>query len=309
MSWLALVDNIQSLARKSNRRINKLGAFMLNDLPFEFEGHQVAGYTGGKAGRLPLLLMHGLGPGASIASAFGPVLPFLVEHFQVYAMDWIGFGRSGRKQDAPYFDFEFWLRQARALIDRMPAGKIGVFGHSMSGAISLRLACSEPRVAAVVTTGSVGTRFPVNSHLQQLWTYPQSLHDLRQSLKSLVHDVSRIDEKLLAQRWAVLSEGDYRDYFTRMFDRPQALADTWEVSSEELARIHVPYTLIHGRDDLACPAEETSMQLAERIPHSDLFLIAHCGHAPSVEHPKKICALVQSAFSDIVSFERDALNC
>ncbi len=28
-----------------------------------------------------------------------------------------------------------------------------------------------------------------------------------------------------------------------MFDRPQALADTWEIAGEELARIRVPYTL------------------------------------------------------------------
>jgi 2-hydroxymuconate-semialdehyde hydrolase len=287
--------------------LTNTGALMLDDLPFEFEGHAVAGYTGGEAGRLPLLLMHGLGPGASIASAFGSVMPFLTEHFHVFAMDWIGFGRSSRKQSAPYFDFAFWVRQARALIERMPAGPIGVFGHSMSGAVSLRLAASEPRVAAVITTGSVGTRFPVNAHLQRLWTYPRSLDDLRITMKSLIHDTSAITDDQLAKRWAVLSSGDYGDYFTQMFDRPQPLADTWEIGDEELARIRVPYTLVHGRNDLACPAEETSIPLAERIAHADLALIAQCGHAPSVEHPQKICALVCSAFSGLVEFDRQVV--
>lgn len=277
---------------------------MLDDLPFEFEGHAVAAYTGGKRGSLPLLLMHGLGPGASITSAFSPVLPFLAEHFHVFAMDWIGFGGSARKHNAPYFDFEFWVRQARALIERMPAGPIGVFGHSMSGAVSLRLAASESRIAAVMTTGSVGTRFPVNRHLQRLWTYPDSLEDLRVGMRSLVYDASRLDEELLAKRWAVLSSGDYGDYFTSMFDRPQVLANSWEIPAEELARIKVPYTLVHGRNDLACPAGETSIRLAEKIPHSDLALLANCGHAPSVEHPQKICALVRSAFSGLVPFDR-----
>ncbi|SIT40764.1 putative hydrolase [Paraburkholderia piptadeniae] len=278
---------------------------MLEDLPFEFEGHAVAGYTGGRMGRMPLLLMHGLGPGASIASAFQAVLPFLTRHFHVFAMDWIGFGRSARKQSEPYFDFSFWVRQARALIERMPTGPVAVFGHSMSGAVSLRLAASEPRVAAVMTTGSVGTRFPVNAHLQRLWTYPRSLDDLRVSMRSLMYDATGLDDELLAKRWAVLADGDYGDYFTRMFDPSQALADTWEISAEELARIKVPYTFVHGRDDLACPAEETSMRLAQHILHSDLALIARCGHAPSVEHPQKICALVRSAFSSVVQFERE----
>jgi 2-hydroxymuconate-semialdehyde hydrolase len=276
---------------------------MLKNLPFEFEGHAVAGYTGGRAGSLPLLLMHGLGPGASIASAFDSVLPFLTRHFHVYAMDWVGFGRSARMQKEPYFDFAFWVRQARALIGQMPAGPIGVFGHSMSGAVSLRLAASEPRVAAVITTGSVGTRFPVNQHLRQLWTYPRSLDDLRVSMQSLLYDASGVADEQLMKRWAVLSNGDYGDYFTRIFDDPQARADTWEISADELARIKVPYTLVHGRNDLACPAEETSIRLARQIPHSDLALIARCGHAPSVEHPQKICALVRAAFSGLVDFE------
>ena len=60
---------------------------MYEDLPFEFEGHAVAAYTGGRVGSLPLLLMHGLGPGASIASAFDSVWPFLTRHFHVFAMD------------------------------------------------------------------------------------------------------------------------------------------------------------------------------------------------------------------------------
>lgn len=276
---------------------------MLQDLPFEFEGHHVAGYTGGRVGRMPLLLMHGLGPGASIASAFGAVLPFLTEHFHVFAMDWIGFGRSSRKQAAPYFDFPFWVRQARALVDRMPAGPIAVFGHSMSGAVSLRLAASESRVAAVITTGSVGTRFPLNSHLQRLWTYPRSIEDLRDSMRSLVYDAGRLTDAALAQRWAVLSEGDYGDYFTKMFVNPQALVDSWEIPAQELERIEVPYTLVHGRDDLACPPEQTSLQIAQHIRHADVVLLARCGHAPSVEHPQKICAVVRSAFGGLIDFD------
>ncbi len=277
--------------------------FVLERTDFELDGCRVASYRGGRPGALPLLLMHGVGPGACIGSAFSPIMPFLFRHFHVFAFDFIGFGQSGRKPVAPYFDFQLWLKQARTLIARMPQKRIGVFGHSMSGAIALKLAATEPRVAAVITTGSVGTRLKVNRHLENLWTYPRSYEALRSSLASLIHDPSNVSEAILQERWTVLSEGDYSDYFTEMFKGKQALADTWVISDDELGRIHVPFTLVHGRNDLACPPEETSCLLAKKIPHADLMLLAACGHSPSVEQSVKICAAVRAAFSTVVDFD------
>ena len=297
---------------RSSCDLRQLGGFaqewnvemhMLRECRFDFEGHRVAAYRGGSPGRLPLLLMHGLGPGASIASAFGTIVPFLTTHFQVHAMDWIGFGRSQRKHERPYFDFSFWVRQAQAFIASIPPGPIGVFGHSMSGAVALKLAATERRVVSVITTGTVGTAFEVNEHLRRLWTYPRSPEELGRGLASLVHDPSLIEEAELERRWAVLSSDDYGSYFTEMFRDPQRLADSWVVPRDELSRIRVPYTLVHGRDDQACPAEHTSIPLSKQIAHSDLVLLSRCGHAPSAEHPQKVCAAVRSAFCEVVPFQ------
>lgn len=267
------------------------------------EGSRASYFESGTPGRLPLLLMHGLGPGASVSGAFAAVRPFLDAHFHVFAMDLIGFGTSGQKPAPPYFDFPLWVSQARAVLDVMPAGKVGIFGHSASGAIALRLAASEARVAAVVTTGTAGTRFEVNADLKRLWTFPESREDLRVSLRSLIHDPGRVTESGLDVRWGILQSGGYRDYFSAMFAGDvQRLADTWVVGDAELKRITADYTLVHGRDDLPCPAEVTSVRLAEQIRHANLVLLSRCGHAPALEHPEQVCAAVRLAFASHVNF-------
>jgi 2-hydroxymuconate-semialdehyde hydrolase len=267
------------------------------------DGCTAAYYEGGTPGKLPLLLMHGLGPGAAVGSAFAFIIDFLCEHFHVFATDLIGFGGSGQKPAKPYFDFPLWVRQARAVVDRMPGERLGVFGHSASGAIALRLAATDPRVAAVITTGTAGTRFDVNEHLRRLWTFPRSREELRLALRSLLFDASQVPEAMLDLRWSTLQAPGYRDYFEAMFSGDlQQLADSWVIADDELARIEVPYTLVHGRNDLPCPAADTSLVLAEKIRHSSVVLLADCGHAPAAEHPAEVCAAVRLAFTRCVEF-------
>ena len=247
--------------------------------------------------------MHGLGPGAAVASAFAPILDFLSAHIHLFATDLIGFGNSGRKPSQPYFDFSLWVRQARALVAAMPPGPIGVFGHSASGAIALRLAASEPRVAAVITTGTVGTRLEVNEHLARLWTYPRTRDELRLAMRSLVYDAGRLAEDVLDARWATLQTEGYRQYFDAMFSGDQQkLADTWLISDEELGRISADITLVHGRNDLPCPPQATSVRLAERIKHANLVLLSNCGHAPAAERPAEVLAALRLAFARHVAF-------
>ena len=123
----------------------------------KFEGLNVSYHKLG-AGQ-PLLLLHGSGPGASSIGNWRAVLEPLASKFTVYAMDLIGFGQSARKPDEPYFDFAMWSRQAAAMLEIIPGPRVGLIGHSLSGALALTLAANDPRVAGVLTTGSMGAPF------------------------------------------------------------------------------------------------------------------------------------------------------
>lgn len=74
-----------------------------DEVQFDFEGVPVTYYHGGKGA--PLLLIHGSGPGASSIGNWRTALGPLSERFEIFAMDLIGFGKSGRLPSTPYFDF------------------------------------------------------------------------------------------------------------------------------------------------------------------------------------------------------------
>jgi len=281
--------------------MNETKASIAPDLPsyeergFDYKGHRAA-YIEAGAGK-PVLMLHGAGPGTSVLANFRPVLEPMAARYHVHAMDLIGFGRSARKAAPPYFDFEFWVGQAAAMLDRMPFDQVAVVGHSLSGAISLRLAATHPKVRCVLTTGAVGTRYPLNRHLDTLWTFPTSLAALRTAMQSAVYDTSAMTDEILGNRLAVLNQGDYPDYFRKLFggDR-QALLDSWEVPHDLLRKIKCPLTMVHGRNDLPCPYEQTAEQIIKSVPHADLMLLARCGHSPALEHPAKVMAAATLLF-------------
>lgn len=250
---------------------------------FEFEGIPVAYYHAGKG--LPLMLIHGSGPGASSLGNWRTVLEPLAERFEVFAMDLVGFGKSGRKQAAPYFDYPLWVRQARAMLARIPGDKVGVIGHSLSGSIALTLAAQESRVAGVMTTGTMGAPFAPTEATRRTWTCPTNREELVQALRGLIHDASVIDEAYLQAREPVIFAPGYAEYFNAMFDGdPQQYVDAATLSDEILAQVKCKVLLLHGRDDSAFPPSSSTM-LSGRLPHADLMLLSQCSHSVAFERP------------------------
>src|SRR4030088_1709358 len=166
------------------------------------EGYRVHYLEGGTG--YPLLLIHGSGPGASTIGNWRRVLDPLARHFHVHAMDLIGFGQSDRKRVEPYFDIPLWLRQCRALIDVMPGLHIGVVGHSLSGALALKLATLEPRIAEVLTTACMGAAFPLNPAVDRVWTFTATRDEFRPNAEVLIHDKPLIDDAYLDARMDIL---------------------------------------------------------------------------------------------------------
>lgn len=268
----------------------------LTQCSFTFEGVDVAYYRGG-AGR-PLLLVHGSGPGASSLGNWGPILPSLLQNFEVFAVDLIGFGKSGRKAQAPYFDFQLWVRQAAAMLELVrPGEKVGVIGHSISAAIALHLAAISSRVAAVLTTGAMGRPFTPVESTRRVWTCPRSRQELIATLSGIIYDASVITDSYLAVREPVVFAPGYADYFDQMFEGDkQQYVDAAVLSDEVLAKVKSPVMLVHGKQDEAFPAS-TSIELDARLLRSELVLLDECSHSVAFERSSTLVALVNDHFS------------
>jgi 2-hydroxymuconate-semialdehyde hydrolase len=239
---------------------------------------------------MPLLMLHGSGAGASIPGNFKRVLEPLTEHFHVLAADLVGFGQSGRRAAEPYFDMALWGRQADHLVARLPDGPVGVIGHSLSGALALKLAARNPRIAGVLTTGTMGTSFPTTPGVRG-WVYPETREALRRSAEVTVFTKSMIDEAELEHRSRILNAPGYREYFSAMFAHErQYYIDASAVTPEELARIRCPVLMMHGIQDASFPPENTALVLAKSIPQADVMLLGRCGHSVALEYPEKFMA-------------------
>ncbi len=209
---------------------------------FDFEGIPVSLIEGGRG--FPILMIHGSGPGASTQGNWRLVLGPLAERYRIYAMDLIGFGESGRRPSPPYFDVDFWIRQCRAMIDRIPGGELGIIGHSVSGALALKLAAVEKRVVKVLTTGSMGAPFTVNEDTLRCWSFPGDNDALLAMARSTIHDQRHDTSDWIAGRRKVLfDDKSYGEYFSKMFtgDR-QRYAEQTYLSEGEIAAVTCPVT-------------------------------------------------------------------
>ncbi len=257
---------------------------------FEFEGAKVTFYRAGRG--TPILMLHGSGPGASSLGNWGTVLAPLAENFEVFAMDLIGFGKSGRKATAPYFDHSMWVRQAQAMLARMPGERLGVIGHSLSGSIALTLASLESRVSAVVTTGTMGATFTPVEETHRVWTCPRDRQELIKTLSGIIRDITVIDEAFLAVREPVVFAPGYADYFDEMFQGDhQQYVNAARLSANTLAQVRCPVLLLHGREDHAFPSTN-SIEISQQLARADLLLLGECSHSVAFERSHTFLAVV-----------------
>lgn len=227
----------------------------------------------------PILLLHGVGPGTSIVGNFGPVLEPLSKRFHIFAMDLIGFGGSERNKTKPTFSVDLWVRQAEAMLALLPDGPVGIIGHSMGGAIALKVAARNKRVIKVMTSCSVGVPYPITDALKGFWSVPADRADLRVIMGRMMHSPASVADDMIEDRWKFLMQEGYADYVNDLFTEPkQRFLDQAALSDDEFASINAQVVMVHGRDDQACPPDRTTMAMSGKLPNADVHLLGRCGH-------------------------------
>lgn len=260
-----------------------------------FEGTPIRYWEGGSGPSV--LMLHGSGAGASTFGNFKRVLKPLSERFHILAGDLVGFGKSGLRREEPYFDMDMWVRQAAFLAERLPAGPIGLIGHSLSGAIVLKFAATSQRICGVVTTGTLGANFKGDPNARG-WTVPASREQLHQSVARTVFTKSLIDEEELDYRTAIIEQPGYREYFGKMFAHGrQYYIDKTALSEAELAAIQCPVLLMHGAQDESFTPEQASLSLVRSLPSANALVVGKCGHSVSLEYSELFVDSVQQFFS------------
>lgn len=241
---------------------------------------------------VPLLLIHGSGPGVSAFANWRLVMPALSQSRRVIAPDMAGFGFTQRTDDAEY-TLDNWVAHAIGVLDALGVERTDLVGNSFGGALALALAVRHPqRVRRLVLMGSVGVPFELTPALDAVWGYTPSFENMRRMMDLFAYDRSLVSDELAELRYRASIRPGFQESYSRMFPVPrQRSVDALCSEDNAIRALPHPTLVIHGREDQVIPLA-TSLKLSSLIPNAQLHVFGKCGHWTQIEHAARFARLV-----------------
>jgi 4,5:9,10-diseco-3-hydroxy-5,9,17-trioxoandrosta-1(10),2-diene-4-oate hydrolase len=253
-------------------------------------------------GGLPLVMLHGGGPGASAWSNFGRALPHFAGRFRTLLVDQPGFGAS----DKPPVVGNYYRHAADhvvALLDELGIERVHLLGNSLGGGTAMRLALTYPdRVGRLILMGPGGLSLNLfhadpTEGVQRLMDFGAnpSREALRAFISTMVVDQSLVTDELVEERYADATAPGAQDAMRQMgmsFWNPETAEDgmLWR----EAHRLRKHTLLTWGREDRVNPLDGALVAL-KLIPKASLHVFPNCGHWAQIEAAEEF-AEVATAF-------------
>ena len=277
-----MTDFSKEATRRSAKVDVGAGAITLN--------YHEAGEPTGFGGDLPLVMLHGGGPGASAWSNFGSALPGFAENFRTLLVDQPGFGASDKPEVVGNY-FRFAAAHVVALLDELGIDRVHLLGNSLGGGTAMRLALEHPkRVGRLVLMGPGGASLNLfhadpTQGVQRLMDFAAepSREALRAFISTMVVNQSLVTDELVEERFADATAPGAREALASMgasFWNPDTFEDgmLWR----EAHRLRQHTLLTWGREDRVNPLDGAMVAL-KLIPKATLHVFPNCGHWAQVE--------------------------
>ncbi len=245
----------------------------------------------------PVILIHGLG-----GSASGWLLSIedIASHHRVYAMDLIGHGRTSpppsgvlRTADLATFVIDF---MAELKIDRAH-----IVGHSMGGAIALKIAIDFPNRVdkfILVDSGGLGQEISIFYRLMSVpligeWLalkdYQTDVKKYGEGLRASYENASFITNELVEELYRVERNPEHVKMLIKSLRLGMNVKgqrkSVYAPFLSKLPTIHNPTLVIWGREDAIVPLSHGESAV-KHLPNARLEIIEKCGHVPLFEQPK-----------------------
>jgi pimeloyl-ACP methyl ester carboxylesterase len=249
----------------------------------------------------PVLLVHGYG---DTADGWRRVVPRLLKDHRVVALDMPPFGRSASPRKGKLLDFysEFFP----SFLEELDLDRTTVIGHSLGGAVALRLAIENPdrveRLGLVAPAG-LGNAPPWWWHAltaRVLWQgalaipSPFTTPIVRQGLKGflalrLVADRKRFGSEI---NHLVDMHGSRSD-LSKLLAAGHACIDSYTGQLlEQSIELEIPLWMLWGRRDGLVPSVH-ARAFARAHPDAKVHVLDDCGHYPHIELPQRFNTLLR----------------
>jgi 4,5:9,10-diseco-3-hydroxy-5,9,17-trioxoandrosta-1(10),2-diene-4-oate hydrolase len=232
---------------------------------------------------LPVVLVHGSGPGASGLSNFRQNVPTLVAGgYRVLVPDTLGFGGSSKPDDVDY-TLEFMVAGLRGFLDALGLERVALIGNSLGGAMCIQVALDQPeRVSRLVLMAPGGLEpreryFEMRGIRTMLKVFfdPNGItaEGMRKVFSLQLFDTSGLQDRVVEERLAVAQT------------QPKRVFETMRVPdlSPRLCELSCPILALWGMNDHFCPPSG-AMRIAEQCKRARVVLLTECGHWVMVEH-------------------------
>lgn len=235
---------------------------------------------------MPVVLLHGGGPGASGVTNYARNIDALARRFRVIVPDMPGYGRSTKTLDQSD-PFGSLADSIRGLLDQLGVDAAHLVGNSYGGAAALRLALDTPdRVAKLVLMGPGGigtTRALPTAGLKSLLSYYGGDGPSREKLANfirtyLVYESNSVPDALIDLRYEASIDPEV--VASPPLRRPSGLRTLWRMDLTRDARLRhlqTPTLVLWGRDDKVNRPAGGPM-LLNMMPNAELVMTSHTGH-------------------------------
>lgn len=227
-------------------------------------------YIESSPGKEVILLLHGLFGALSnfgaIIDKFGEDYNIVVPILPIYEMPIQKLGITGL------------VKHVEEFIEYKDYGKVNLLGNSLGGHVGIVLTYSRPDLVKTLTlTGSsglyesaMGNSFPKRGDYDFITKKTQAtFYRPEVASKELIDEVYDIvNDRSKGIRVVVTAKSAVRNNI-----------------EDKLHLIKCPVLLIWGRKDIVTPAF-VGEKFNELLPHSELYLLEECGHAPMMELPE-----------------------
>lgn len=258
---------------------------------------------------LPLILLHGGGPGANGWSNFQHNLQVLSKKYRVILPDVPGYGKSDEFTDTEGVT-RLQTESIKLLMDELEIDKAAVGGNSMGGLITLNFAADyTDRISHIMTMGSplpaaVPLMMSPAGHGPGVKTLIQTFRNptpenFRLVCESMLFDASYVTDALLEERSkAALATPQHSKNFLRLVESGKLLPNPAEGTAliAKLSQIKTPALIMHGRDDRVV-SFESSLRLVSILHNSQLMIFNRCGHWVQLEQAKMFNTMVDAFLS------------
>ncbi|WP_448808473.1 alpha/beta fold hydrolase [Agromyces bauzanensis] len=247
-------------------------------------GYRTRYLHAGDSSKPTLVLLHGI---TGHAEAYVRNLQAHAEHFDVWAIDFIGHGYSAKPEHP--LEIPHYLAQVNGFLDAIGAEKASFSGESLGGWVTAKLAQVQPERVERIVLNTMGGTMANPKVMERLYTLSMdaardpSWERVRTRLEWLMADPTMVTDDLIRTRQMIFQQPDWlmACEMNMALQDPETRARNM-ISDDDLRAIQAPAMVLWTTKDPSGPVDE-GRRIASLIPNGRLAVMENCGHWPQYE--------------------------